>query len=385
VKAFVSIAAIAAWVLAPQPGPGRIHFIFTSDVHYGLHRTSFRNQANVDAAVVNRAMVARMNGLPSARFPEDGGVDAGQPIGFVDFVAVGGDIANREEEAEHIQRAAASWKQFETDYIQGLTVRDAADRRAALYVVPGNHDASNAVGFYSPMSPSMDNTSMVEIFNRMMHPAVPKTMATFNYDADRVLFANEYGGVRFAYAQIWLDSRAREWLERDLAGVASSTPVIAVMHDQPDPKSAHFINPNGSHGLNKNDGFENLLADQFADGPSPAPAVREERDLERFLVRHRNIVAWFHGDSNWNEFYTWKGPDGSASLNVFRADSPMKGRYSATDERKLSFQVASIDSAARTMTVRECLWNATPDNPTAPIVWGASVTVPLTRPAAASP
>jgi hypothetical protein len=375
-------ALIAAWLVAPQPRADGLHFVFTSDPHYGLHRPAFRGASNVDASVVNRAMVARMNELASARFPPDGGVDAGQPIGAIDFVAVGGDIANREENAEHIQPAAASWKQFEADYIRGLTLRAADGRPAALYLVPGNHDASNAVGFVSPMTPLVDNTSMVEIFNRMIRPAVPKTTTTFNYQTDRVIFANEYGGVRFIYAQIWLDSHARAWIDRDLERVPASTPVIVVMHDQPDPKPTHFINPNGSHGLNKRDGFENLLADQFADGPSPAPSVSEQRDLERFIGRHRNIVAWFHGDSNWNEFYTWRGPDDTAALSVFRVDSPMKGRVSVVDERKLSFQVAAIDPASRTLTVRECLWNVELDRPSAPIVWGAASTVSL-APAAA--
>jgi len=382
ISAISAVAFFAAWTPAARPAPRRVHFIFTSDAHYGIYRASFRHQSNVDAAVVNHAMVARINELPSVRFPDDGGVDAGEPIGAIDFVAQGGDIANREETADHIQRAAESWKQFESDYIRGLKLRDAAGRPAPLYMVPGNHDASNAVGFFSPMSPASDNTSMVEIYNRMMHPAVARTASTFNYETDRVLVANVYGGVRFVYAQIWLDSRARAWLDRDLADVGASTPVIALMHDQPDPKPAHFINPNGGHGLAKDAGFENLLADQFADGASPSPAVSEERDLERFLARHRNIVAWFHGDSNWNEFYTWRGPDGTASLSVFRADSPMKGRVSATDERKLSFQVAVIDTANKTMTVRECLWNADPDNPSAPLVWGATATVSLVRSAA---
>jgi len=366
---------IAAWLVSPQPRPRNVHFVFTADAHYGLHRT-FRG-ADVAATVVNRAMIARINQLPSARFPSDGGVDAGQPIGSVEFVAQGGDIANREENAGEIQPAAASWKQFETDYMGGLTLRAADGRPAALYFVPGNHDASNAVGFTAPMTPPVDRTSMVEIFNRMMRPLVPRTNATFDYAVDRVMFANEYGGVRFIYAQIWLDSKARAWIEGDLGRVPASTPVVLVMHDQPDPKPTHFINPNGSHGLNQSDGFENLLADQFADGPAPAPAVSEQHDLERFLARHRNIVAWFHGDSNWHEFYTWRGPGGTVALSVFRVDSPMKGKTSASDERQLSFHVAAIDTLTQTLTVRECLWNADPDRPSSPFVWRASNTVSL--------
>ena len=55
----------------------------------------------------------------------------------------------------------------------------------------------------------------------------------------------------------------------------------------------------------------------------------------------------------------------------------MKGALSSLDERTLSFQVATIDTASRLMTVRECLWNADPARPDGPIEWGASTTVAL--------
>ena len=80
------------------------------------------------------------------------------------------------------------------------------------------------------------------------------------------------------------------------------------------------------------------------------------------------------GNSNWNEFYDWRGPDGRIRLHAFRVDSPMKGRFSANDESRLSFHVATVDLATMTMTVRECLWNQGPDP-----LWGAVRTVTLTR------
>jgi hypothetical protein len=55
----------------------------------------------------------------------------------------------------------------------------------------------------------------------------------------------------------------------------------------------------------------------------------------------------------------------------------MKGRLSGQDEKKLSFQIASIDLAARTMTIREVLWNARPGDPISSISWGNSRTVAL--------
>jgi hypothetical protein len=99
--------------------------------------------------------------------------------------------------------------------------------------------------------------------------------------------------------------------------------------------------------------------------------------------RHPNVSAYFHGNSNWNQFYDWTGPRHSIALHTFRVDSPMKGAVSANDETKLSFQVATIDMTSRTMTVRECLWDADPARPAAPVSWGASTTVALSpRPTA---
>jgi hypothetical protein len=184
---------------------------------------------------------------------------------------------------------------------------------------------------------------------------------------------------------VWPDSQARAWIENDLKAVGDSTPVFLFTHDQPDVEAKHFINPNGKHDVNSTDQFENLLTDTFADGPSTtAKSLVEQRQLEAFLARHRNITAYFHGNSNWNQFYDWIGPNGSVVLHTFRADSPMKGDASAADERKLSFQVVTIDTASRMMTVRECLWDADPAHPNAPLAWGGSTTVALQpRPAAA--
>ena len=154
--------------------------------------------------------------------------------------------------------------------------------------------------------------------------------------------------------------------------------MIVFTHDQPDVEAKHFINPNGRHDVNATDRFENLLADTFADGTTiDASSVTEQRALEAFLGRHRNITAYFHGNSNWNQFYDWVGPGRSVVLHTFRVDSPMKGDVSSRDERKLSFQVVTIDTASRLMTVRECLWNADPRHPDGPIEWGGSTTVAL--------
>lgn len=374
-------AALLAFALPSATAPSRVQFVFTSDAHYGITRTSFRGARDVDARVVNAAMVARINRLPAESFPKDGGIGSATPIGAFDFLAEGGDIANREELLEDgpIQAAAASWPQFTHDYVDGLTLPNAAGRRATLYVVPGNHDASNAVGFHRTMLPLRDPSAMVGIYNLMMRPSVAKTTETFRYEKDRVSYSRDVSGLHLVFLNVWADSSQRAWMTRDLLRVSPTTPVFIFTHDQPDAESKHFINPNGRHDINENDKFENVLSDVLADGPTiESPSTIEQRAVETFLRAHPNIVAWFHGNSNWNQFYEWTGPRHTIALHVFRVDSPMKGAVSAEDETKLSFQVATVDLASRMMTVRECLWNADPAQPSGPLSWGGSVTVALT-------
>ena len=365
---------------------GEVQFIFTSDAHYGITRPAFQGAANVDAHVVNAAMIAKINSLKGVTFPTDGGLRAGQPVGAVDFLAEGGDIANRSEGegAAAIQSAARSWAQFRADYIEGLALTDRGGRKTPVFAVPGNHDVSNAVGFYKVMTPLIDRTSLVELYNYMMAPAVPKTTATYSYPRDRMLVSHDIGGIHFVFITMWPDSSVRAWLEQDLKTVSASTPVIIFTHDQPEAEAKHFTNPNGAHDINEADKFENLLVDQFADGVEGAlseerqpPTIIEQRALEVFLGRHPNITAYFHGNSNWSQFYDWTGPGHTIALHVVRADSPMKGHFSGADETKLSFQVATINGASRTMTVRECLWDTDPHNPSAAVAWGGSTTVAL--------
>ena len=72
-------------------------------------------------------MIQKINDLPGTLLPKDKGVDEGAPIGAVDYVIEGGDIANRMEVPD--QSAAASWGQFETDYIKGIHVRTTWGKR----------------------------------------------------------------------------------------------------------------------------------------------------------------------------------------------------------------------------------------------------------------
>jgi hypothetical protein len=361
------VAPTPACVLASAVAPAPIRFIFTSDAHYGLHRDTFRGQHDVDAQVVNRAMIAAMN-------------EVGRRVGPIDFIVEGGDVANREEEIDgrQVPPASVTWAQFAADYFGALRVRTSTGASAPLYVVPGNHDLANAIGFYRPMYPSIDRRAMASLFNRMMHPPQERTATTFDPAADVVTFSTTTGGVHFAFVSLWPDSRARAWLDRDLAAMSASTPVVLFAHDPPDGDARHFRNPNGAHEINETDRFENLLADVFADGPTvDTPDAIEQRAFERFLERHPNVVAYFHGHSNYNEFYDWRGPDRTIALHAFRVDSPMKGALSGSDETALSFQLATIAADRSSLTVRECLWNVDPSRSTPEIVWGDDRTVAL--------
>ena len=332
-------ALLAAFAVhaGAQSRPGVVRFVFTSDAHYGLTRPSFRGRSNVSAHDVNTALVADIDGL-----------------GPLDFVAEGGDVANRADAEAEIQPAAVSWRQFHQDYVEHL--------RMPVYVVPGNHDVSNAIGYHRPMA--IDNTSMVGIYNLMMAPRT-RTSRSFNYAADRVLTSRDISGVHFVFLTVWPDSLSRAWLARDLEHVSAKTPVVIFTHDQPEAERKHFTNPDGTHDINASDRFENLLCDTYTDD--------RIAEWETFLAQHPNITAYFHGNSNWNQFYDWTGPRHAVTLHTFRVDSPMKGKDSASDETKLSFHVVTIDSRTSAMTVRERLWNAGR--------WGAETTVSIAPPA----
>ena len=357
-----------------------LQFVFTSDSHFGLTRQSFRGRENVDAAIVNEALVASINALPALRLPKDGGIGGGGIVGPIDFVANGGDIANREETTAdgQIQPAAVSWSEFQRIYLEGVHVSDHGGRPAPVYVIPGNHDVSNAIGFHRPMAPATDATAFVGIYNLMMRPSVALTPATFSYPRDRVQTTRDIAGVHFMFQTMWPDSSERGWMNRDLATVPATTPVIVFTHDQPDAEAKHFTNPVGQHDINPTDKFENLLVDRFEDGTTTSGvSTVEQSAFEAFLIAHPNVTAYFHGNSNWNQFYDWTGPDNSAALHAFRVDSPMKGDVTATDETRLSFQLATIDTASRRMTVREVLWNSHRGATGTEIAWGASTTVAL--------
>ena len=379
-KNLKSSLLISGAILLAGSVNAQIQLIYTSDSHYGITRTAFQGATNVDAHVVNAAMVAKLNGMSLVTFPNDNGVKAGQVVGPIDYVINTGDIANRQESAAPaIQSATASWAQFNTDYINGLTLKDKNNQNSKLLLLPGNHDVSNAIGFYKAMSPTIDKTAMVNIYNLMMNPTTLKDVTTYNYTTDKVNYSKNIGGVHFMFLTLWPDSTNRKWMDTDLANVSSKTPVVIFTHDQPDIETKHLHNPNGLHDVNATDKFENMVEETCKDGKTvSAASTLEQRGFALWVQAHPNVKAYFHGNSNANEYYMYKGPDNNIALRTIRVDSPMKGNVSATDQTKLSYQIISLDSVSKNLTVRECLWNPT-STAGAPIQWGASITFALSK------
>jgi hypothetical protein len=362
-------------------------FVYTSDSHYGITRKDLvSSTTTVTAQSVNQALVSAINGLQTCVVSSD------PCVGAIDFVANTGDIANRQETGK-AAAAAISWDQFNTDYRTGLTVKDRNNSIAPIYLVPGNHDVSNAVGYYKAMSPLFDATSYVSIYNLMMKPATLLTNAGFigaipdaataaaSYSGNKVRYSKDLGGVHFVFVGMWPDSATRAWMDADLSMVKSTTPVVIFTHDEPNIETKHLMNPNSPYSINSTNKFENLVLGEAIGGYASVTEITgastiEQAALVAWLKAHKNVVAYFHGNTNYNEFYNYTGPDNDISLSTFRVDSPMKGMVSGIDSAngigdpsKLSFQVITIDPAATSMTVREYLWNAKS--------WGASTTVSL--------
>jgi len=297
----------------------KVRIVFISDLHFGLKKAHFRNSTDsVSSEDVNRALVKAIRSL-----------------GKIDYLAITGDIANRQQIP--LQSASVSWKQFLEVY---------KPLHIPMLVTPGNHDLSNAIGYYKPMSPERDKTGLVGMYN-VIHTGHHRDTSGFVYNNALFDYSRTIAGIHFDFISIWPDSANRAWMETDLKNVSSKTPVFVFAHDPPEGDVRHFKDP--ATQRNPTDTFENLLDEVYT------PYFEQEWD--DFLKNHNNIKAYFHGHSNYQQFYTYKGIDSSLNLHCFRVDSPMKGKYSSADEQLLSFQLITIDPNKKTLEVRECLWN----------------------------
>jgi len=356
-----------------------LELIFTSDAHFGISRKQFRGDTSVASKKVNKAMIQAMNSLPGITLPQDQGIGSGETIQGIDYLVETGDIANRMEIP--VQSAEKSWKEFLREYYGKIKLKSPESKPIQYFLVPGNHDISNAIGFAKPMNPLTDPSSMVGIYNLMLKPRVPLTNATYHYPENKINYSRNIKGIHFMFITLWPDSAERIWMEKDLDTVSKTTPVMIFTHDQPTVESKHFTNPLPPHTMTRENKFENLLEENYKEGNKASSEGQEtnaeQREFVRFVKLHPNIKAYFHGNNNWCEFYTYTGPDKDINLPTFRVDSPMKGRYSSKDEKLLSFELISLDPLQQKLTVRECLWNTEPMNPKPKIVFGQSRTVSI--------
>ena len=192
-------AVVALLLLMSLLVPARaelVQFVYTSDQHYGITRKAFRGLDKVSSREVNAAMVQAINTLPGITLPEDGGVRAGQPVQWADAVISTGDIANRMEGTDErlIPSATECWALFEKQYINGLSLKDRAGKAAEVLAIPGNHDVTNAVGFYKAMAPAKDNGSLLAMYNRanntsmgqgVPEPGIRRRASAFRADVAR--------------------------------------------------------------------------------------------------------------------------------------------------------------------------------------------------------
>jgi 3',5'-cyclic AMP phosphodiesterase CpdA len=62
-----------------------------------------------------------------------------------------GAIANHQEVGPPaVQSSTDSWAQFQMAYVRSLTLRDNRGAALPIFLTPGNHDVSNAIGYGSP-------------------------------------------------------------------------------------------------------------------------------------------------------------------------------------------------------------------------------------------
>lgn len=321
-----------------------VNFLFTSDVHFGLMKDQFRGKENVPAKEVDMAMMQVMNQI-AANHANAKGIDA---------LVITGDIANRMEKG--IQSATASWNQFKEVFIDSNSLKKSDGSKSDLLVVPGNHDMSNAIGFHRPMEPKKDPASMIGIYNLMFQK---NQISSFDSSLTRIHYSRDIKGIHFIFLSLYPDSAERIWMENDLKDINKSTPVLLFAHSIPDVEPRFFQNPNGLHDINEEDKFENLVPENYKDGKDvKGETVIEQNGFADFIIRHPNIKVYFHGHENWTDYYEYTGPKHNIHLTCIRTDSPMKGRISVKDEKKLAFELVSINVNTGLLTVKEVLWNA---------------------------
>ena len=83
-------------------------------------------------------------------------------------------------------------------------------------------------------------------------------------------------------------------------------PAFIFTHADPYSEARFFRNPNGDNSINSTDKFENLVSETFKDVLNVKDStIEEQKGFASFLHSHPNIKAYFHGHSNYAEYYEW--------------------------------------------------------------------------------
>jgi hypothetical protein len=371
-KHMVAVGAMVWAVLAVSARAEKINFIFTSDLHYGITRNF--HGATADAQTVNEAMIDQMNALPQVELPNGEG-----KVGTVEFVAITGDITNRGAKASP---AGVSWQKFQDDYLGRdnagghgsggrLNLKGQDGKNIPVYMQVGNHDVNNAIGY--PDVP-LDTTPFVQISNRMLGTSWTVSSAEpLDFPARQMNYAVDHGGVHMMFVNMWPDRKIQAWMEEELKKAGRAAPAFVFAHVPLDPgETKLFRNPAAPTTYTTT--YVGSIPFTIGAGGDYASTKAAKAELVDWLARHKQVKAYFFGHDNFREYATLTpdAADPGATVGMFRADSPMKGSASGKDEKKLSFNVFTMDTRAWTLTAREYLWNAGEGGE-----WGASATVSI--------
>ncbi len=168
--------------LAGPRGKTGVTFFVTADTHFGADKTIAR---------LNKQQIAAMNILPGKFYPRGIGGQVKTPRG----VLVAGDLTDHGSMAE--------WKQFETYY--GSNGKDGL-LKYPCYAGAGNHDRNIRVPLFRPVYRGIE-----ERHGRQ----------TYSWDWDNV---------HFVCLGIYPDRATLQWLQRDLAKVGKTRPVVLFLH-----------------------------------------------------------------------------------------------------------------------------------------------------------
>jgi hypothetical protein len=85
---------------------------------------------------------------------------------------------------------------------------------------------------------------------------------------------------------------------------------------------------------------ENVQRDSERSTSRHPATVIEQTRFEEFLKKHPNITAYFHGNSNWNQFYEWRGPHHTVTLPTFQVTQRLEACHAEPARLKAARAIA---------------------------------------------